>query len=175
VASTPQAIDGYLLDTSVVLAARYEGSANHELVTQWIESHGENPVFVSVVTRGELEFGDECFRIKHRSESPLPSDELTADYEVLLVSDDAAEAYGKLRAIIFAERAPTLFAKSVRGRSMADLVDEITDRKLSIQENDLWLVSVAMAHNLIFVTVDKAGGMDTIVTVAQYESQTIFL
>lgn len=173
--SPPEAFEGYLLDTSVVIAARYQGAANHELVTQWINSHNDNPVFVSVVTRGELEFGDECFRIKHEAEPPLPSDDLTADYETLLVSNDAAEAYGKLRANIFAEKAPTLFANSVRGRSITDLVEEITDRKLSIQENDLWLVSVAMAHNLIFVTADKAGGMNTIVTVAQYERQTVFL
>jgi len=45
-----------------------------------------------------------------------------------------------------------------------DLLDRTTSRELGIQENDLWIVSVAVQYNLRFITGDK---MDRILAAAK--------
>ncbi len=143
---------------------------------QWLDELDPDSLYVSVVTQAELEFGGVCYRIKHEEPPPVPPSNFVNDYRVLDVGKDVAEAYGELRANIFAERSPNRFAKQkLKGVSAARLIDEITDDLLSIQENDLWIVSHAKAHNLDFVTTDRRGGMRTIVEVAGYKERTLFL
>ena len=36
-----------------------------------------------------------------------------------------------------------------------DIIDRTTGKELGIQENDLWILSVAVQYNLVFVTNDR--------------------
>lgn len=110
------------------------------------------PVLQSVVTRGEYWYG------RHLNPD-LPADylqkitELSRSLAVLEITEDAAEYYGKLRAWLFNHRMP----RPLRGKkkSLEQLRDPVSDERLGIQENDLWIVSQAIAAEAILVTTDK--------------------
>lgn len=170
-----QALEGYLLDTNVASAATYEGSARRDAVRDWLNTIGDAPVFVSAVTLGEFAQGEARVRILHPDESGIFPASLLKSYAVLPIGKDAAEVWGQIRAEIFAKHAPNIFRRNMKGRSVANLPGGATDSQLGIQENDLWIVSVAIAHNLVFVTSDQASGMGRIVDAANYRGRTHFL
>jgi predicted nucleic acid-binding protein len=110
-------------------------------------------LLVSVITLGEIEYG-------HRV-NPSPDPTTQAEYlrfinerlpVRLQVTQDAIAAYGELRSRLFNEYAPR--KKREPKMRPEQLVDPISSRELGIQENDLWLCSQAVAHNLVLVTND---------------------
>ena len=170
-----EAIEGYLLDTNIASAATYEGSPLHDTVQKWLRTIGDVPVFVSAVTFGEVAFGTALARAQpQNARTPIPDSPLDG-YVVLPIAREVAEIWGKLRATIFDMHAPNLLRRRRGGRSVASLVDRTTDTELGIQENDLWIVSVAVASGLIFVTADRGGGMRRVVDAASYSERTIYL
>lgn len=180
--TTKPAVEGYLLDTNVAVEATYERAGRQGSVLAWLKSIGRSPVCLSTVTLGEMAQGIEIFRLKNPTVTQanlmrLVDDirSMTEEFHVLEVGNDAANVWGELRANLFYTYAPTLFENSMKKRRVASLKNEVTDEQLGIQENDLWIVSVARAHNLTFVTMDRAEPMKRIVGVAGYTQRTIFL
>jgi tRNA(fMet)-specific endonuclease VapC len=111
-------------------------------------------LLVSVISLGEIEYG-------HRvALSPDPNaqaayaafvrQELPEAFEL---SRDATEAYGELRARLFNKFAPG--EKRKRRMLPEQLIDPVTAKELSIQENDLWLCAQAIAHRMVLVTNDR--------------------
>ena len=74
----------------------------------------------------------------------------------------ARDSYADLRARLFNKHAPK-DSDNRKKRRIDEWRDPTTSKELKIQENDLWIAAVAMAHNLILVTRDD---MDAIRTVA---------
>jgi tRNA(fMet)-specific endonuclease VapC len=68
---------------------------------------------------------------------------------------DARFHYAKLRARLFELFAP----RDAKGRAttnyVSEWVDPTSDLKLGVNENDIWIASLALAHNLTLVTADK--------------------
>jgi len=68
---------------------------------------------------------------------------------------DARFQYAKLRAKLFQLYAP----RDAKGRAVtnyvSEWVDPTNDKKLGVQENDVWVAALALAHNLTLVTADK--------------------
>ena len=90
-------------------------------------------------------------------------------YAVLPLDRHTAQTYAEIRAILFRTYSP----RNRRGRLtqtyVEDLVERTTSKELGIQENDLWIVSVAVQHNLVFVTGDR---MQRVIEAAQYSHRT---
>ena len=169
------ASEGYLLDTNIASAATYEPNKRHQAVKAWLAAIGDAPVFVSTVTVGEIQYGMDLARAqRENARAPIPAPMLTG-YTLLAIDEQAARVWGRLRATIFDRYAPASRRKGARARSLAGLVDRTSDISLGIQENDLWIVSAAVANGLTFVTADRAAGMRRIVDVADYDERTIFL
>ncbi|MBC8273548.1 MAG: hypothetical protein H8E40_01050 [Chloroflexi bacterium] len=82
-----------------------------------------------------------------------------------------AECYGQVRAILF-KKYWFPYNKNKKTQYIEDLVDDVTGKSLGIQENDLWIVSVAVQYNYVLVTGDKAIGMQRVVEAASYQTRT---
>ena len=90
---------------------------------------------------------------------------ILTSYPCLSINCDIArQHYSLLRAKLYDKFAP----KRKKGRSagkkrIEEWKDPTTSKELQIQENDLWISAIALAHNLILVTADA---MTPIVTIA---------
>ena len=148
-------MDGYLLDTMIVRFWFDDACPEHIHVATSIESLGHDaPLYVSVITVGEIEYG-------HRVKSPKLTEQqaefLTFVDEVLpqrlAVTERYASPYGELRAKLFEKFAPR--DKRRMGMRPEQLLDPETATSLGIQENDLWIAAQALERNLVLVTHDK--------------------
>jgi predicted nucleic acid-binding protein len=70
----------------------------------------------------------------------------------------AAEHYAKLRAKIFLRYAPKDRKGRATTRYIEEWLDPTTGKAMGINENDVWIVAVALTHNLKLVTNDKKMG-----------------
>jgi predicted nucleic acid-binding protein len=81
-----------------------------------------------------------------------------------------ADQYGQIRANLYKKY--WLPFNSKKTKYIEDLVDDVTGKSLGIQENDLWIVSLAVQYNYILITGDKGGGMKRVVEAASYQDRT---
>ncbi len=71
----------------------------------------------------------------------------------LLINKHVAREYGRIRAMLFEKYGPK--DKKKRLRRPEQLIDPATSLQLRIQENDLWIVSQAIARDFTLVTNDR--------------------
>lgn len=163
---------GYLLDTNVASAAILEDHDFHVKARNCLSSIDEDHIFISTISLAEVEFG--------LSLKPLPANEEREirqglrEFLTLSVDNHTTQIYGRIRAGIFQKYARKKLNR-ITQKVLENLRDVTSGKLLGIQENDLWIVSVAVQHNLEFITTDRRGGMSKIVDVANYDSRTIFL
>jgi tRNA(fMet)-specific endonuclease VapC len=158
----------YLLDSMMlgyVATAKCGGVGLDEKQTQKIieklqsvMQNGNSKMFISSISVGESEYGlsvapnsDKTKQAEVRNviEAFLPG--LVLDVNVVV----AREYYAKLRAKLFAIFAPKTDRGLAKKSFIGEWVDPTTQKALGIQENDLWIASIAMAHNLTLVSSDK--------------------
>ena len=162
--------NGYLIDTNVAISAFHKGNKLHSRVRAWLGTLGDDPVFISAVSLAETEYGLNLVPTDKKMQRDVRS--AMATYKVLPINHHTAEVYGKIRASLFNAFAPKDRRNKIATRYADDLRERTTGKELGIQENDLWIVSVAVEFNLIFATADKAGGMKKIVDAANYTHRT---
>jgi tRNA(fMet)-specific endonuclease VapC len=140
---------GYLLDTNVI----FRWQSGHATILTKIASLPVNaPLRVSVITLGEIRFGyaknpatdqnkrDEFERwLKETFPNPLP------------LTQDTTQYYGDIRAQLFRQYPPC--GRKENHPEMC--YDKITAKELAIDENDLWVASQALEHNLVLVSNDR--------------------
>lgn len=168
---------GYMLDTSTISVMRREHKPLHQAAMDWLDGINENDrIYISAITLSEIRFGLELARPQdlppNRKKEIL---EFANSYSVLGVDQNTSIQYGKIRSDLFKKYAGRDANNRVRVGSVENLRELTSERELGIRENDLWIVSVAIQHNMIFVTADSKGSMKKIVEIANYEEQTIFL
>lgn len=148
-------MDGYLLDTNIISYWFDENCAQHALVAGHIRALGEPPLLVSAVTLGEWEFGLQVAE----TPSNLARQSVARSFAeqrfpaVLNVARPTMLCYGRLRASLFEKYAPR--EKRTKAARLEQLFDPLSALQLGIQENDLWIASQALEHNLILVSNDK--------------------
>ncbi|MEW6587365.1 MAG: hypothetical protein AB1442_17375 [Nitrospirota bacterium] len=164
----------YLLDTNILgpLAELKAGGTGPEckaLEKHWNTLPEGTRVFLCPINVGEVEYGLRVAPYEKPEEHKLARDLLAAfnrsDLLLDINTNLARDYYAELRARLFNYCAP----RSKRERKnynkrVEEWKDPTTSKELKIQENDLWLAAVAMAHNLILVTRDN---MDAIKKVAR--------
>lgn len=156
----------YLLDSTMlgyIAAAKCGGGLDSGKVqevanrVQTIRSAGRR-MFISAVTIGESEYG---LRIAPKAASAQQAEARSVINAFLpglvlnIDSDVAREYYSNLRARLFEKFAP----KNARGLAktsfIGEWIDPVSQKALGVQENDVWIASVAMAYNLTLVSSDK--------------------
>ena len=164
--------EAYLLDTSIASIAGYEGDERHSEVREWLNGLRDDAVFISAVSVAEAEYGLNLNPLDAQSQQDIRS--AIGTYQVLPIDHHTARIYGSIRAGLFRAYAPRDYRNRISSRYIEDLRDPTSGKELGIQENDLWIVSVAVQYNLLFVTADRRGGMRRIVDEANYAHRTKF-
>ena len=113
----------YLLDTNAAIAFLKGDSDLIELLKQ-----GQENVFTSLVTVGELHFGAEKSHQVEENRSQI--ERLTRAFVVLIPTLETARYYGQIKNRL-----------RVKGRP--------------IPENDIWVSAIAMEHKLAVLTRDN--------------------
>ena len=165
--------DGFLLDTMIASAAWDEGHAQHHNVRARLGALGVAPVFISVVTFAEIEYGLKVSPLADVSRQSIVRANMNA-YELRIIDHNAGDSYSEIRAAIFRKYSPADARGRLTSKRPESLVDRTTGLALGIQENDLWIVATAITYNLIFVTSDHKGGMSRIIAEANYLKRTRF-
>ena len=161
-------IEGYLLDTNIASASWDYGAPSHKSVRQRLGELGDALVYVAAVSIAEVEYGLlTAPSIDAQRQTTVRN--AMGSYQVLNVDEHTAQTYAEIRANLFRTHAPRNQRGRLTKKNVEDLVDRTTGKQLGIQENDLWIVSVAVQYNLIFVTNDK---MLRIIEAAKYFDRT---
>jgi tRNA(fMet)-specific endonuclease VapC len=155
--------DAYLLDTSIASIAFDAGNKSHVEVRRRLSELGESPISICSVSLGEVEYGLQVSpgidTARHRT---VRSNLL--QYQILDIDRHTGKVYGEMRGELFRRYGIRDARGRLKEKRPEDLLDRTTSRELGIQENDLWIVSVAVQYNLRFITRDK---MDRILTAAK--------
>jgi predicted nucleic acid-binding protein len=146
---------GYLLDTQII-ADWFDGeSGRFPLVeANAAKRSADAPLYVSSITLGEIAYGHAVNpfgagatrdRFLRFVATKLP--------QVASVTHHTTEHYGALRACLVEKCAPRDgWGKKKRAEQMCD---PLTALELGIDENDLWIMSLALERNVTLVTGDK--------------------
>lgn len=159
----------YLLDTNIASIAWNEAHSAHAIVKQNLGELAPSNILISCVTNAEIEFGLRSASYIDAEKQQAVRDNMNLYYPLML-DHHAAEQYGQIRATLFKKYWQPYHQNNTK--YIEDLVDNVTGKSLGIQENDLWIVSVALQYHFVFVTGDKAGGMKRVVEAASYQDRT---
>ena len=142
------------MDTNIASASWDYGAPSHRCVERRLGELGDALVYVAAVSIAEVEYGLQIApSIDAQRQSTVRS--AMASYKVLHVDQHTAQTYAEIRANLFRTHAPRNRRGRLTQKYVENLVDRTTGKQLGIQENDLWILSVAVQYNLIFVTNDK--------------------
>jgi predicted nucleic acid-binding protein len=146
--------DAYLLDTGVAsIAWDGEHRAHHE-IREKIAAFGEASISVCIVTIAEVLYGLEVSPHIDRQRHDAVKHALW-QYKVWDIDRHTAQVYAPMRGRLFKQYAP----RGRRGRLTTKwpevLLESTSAKELGIQENDLWIVSVAIQYDLRFVTSEQ--------------------
>ena len=160
---------GYLLDTNIVRYWFDDRSVKHQPVLTRIAALAEDdPLHVSVITYGEMEYGHQC-----ESNDQTPHQVRFASFIeehlpfMLEIRRSTTIEYGRIRAMLFLKFAPR--DRRIPGLRPEQLIDPVTSREIGVQENDIWLAAQAIEHNLVLVTHDQMNNIRTVAPALRVE------
>ena len=149
--------DGYLLDANVISALADTTRPDYLPTSQRLAAVGDSPVLLPVMAIAEISFGmAKAANLAPPKRAKLQS--FFAQYPHLPVDDGTVEPYSLVRAEVW-RRFATPQKRGHKEKRPEDLLDKVTGKELGIDEPDLLIASVALAHNLILVTHDGKEGM----------------
>ena len=155
--------DAYLLDTSIASIAFDVGNPSHAEVHRRLSTIGDNSISICSVSLGEVEYGLQVSPGIDPERHRIVRSNLL-QYQILDMDRHTGRLYGELRGELFRRYGTRDARGRLKEKRPEDLLDRTTSRELGIQENDLWIVSVAVQYNLRFITRDK---MDRILAAAK--------
>ena len=147
--------DAYLLDTNLVSALWDRLHPQHDSARSHVEAFGSDPVYVSVVTFAEIEYGLLTAPRISGTRQSMVRDAMRAFRLVLDIGGHTYGCYADLRARLFGKYSPKDGRGRLKAKRVADLWERTPDKLLGIQENDLWLAGQAMERDLVLVTSDR--------------------
>lgn len=165
------AVEVYLLDTNIASAAFDKGNPNHNGIRERLELIGEGCAYICSVSLGEIEYGLKVAPLIDTERQSVVR-EAMSQYECWGIDRHSAEAYSNIRATLFKKYSPRNRRGRLTTKRVEDLVEPTTGKELGIDENDLWIVSVAVQYNVVFVTWDQGGGMQRVIEAAEYSPRT---
>ena len=148
-------MSGYLLDTSALSAYLNEDHPHHDVAVSVIGSlPTETAKLVSVVTLAELDFGIRLAELqgsRHLAEYKKRLEVVRA-YTSLDLTRHTSEVYAELK-VNLASQMQRKPGKKMR-RWIEDWIESGSDKRLQIDENDLWICAQAKERDLVVVTGD---------------------
>ena len=153
----------YLLNTNIISALGDPDNPGCEAASERLREVGEQFVVLPTMAVAEIEFG----MAKAPDIQPAKRKELRkfiAGFAQLPFDKHCVPPYALVRAEIWRAHAHPKTHKPHlhKERRPEDLIDKVTGAELGIDEPDLLIASVAMAHNFILVTNDHNTGMERV-------------
>jgi len=149
----------YLLDTNILgplAELKADGSSpESQMFRKHWEARGDAKFFLCPITIGEVEYGLRVGPYNQEEKQDIARKTVSAFPLLDINADVARNHYAVLRARLFDLCSPREKKRGHYNRRIEEWKDPTTAKTLQIQENDLWIASVAIAHNLILVTRDK--------------------
>ena len=155
--------DAYLLDTSIASITFDMANPAHPEVHKRLTELGNASISICSVSVGEVEYGLQVSPKADPARHQTVRNNLL-QYQILDVDRHTAKLYGQLRGELFRRYGTRDSRGRLKEKRPEDLLERSTSRELGIQENDLWIVSVAVQYNLRFITRDK---MERVLTAAK--------
>src|SRR5258706_7042523 len=146
--------DAYLLDTSIATIAWDGGHLSHKLVRGRLAALDDDFISVCAISIGEKEYGLQVSPGIDVARSEAVRSAML-QYQVWPIDHHTSTYYGQLRGELFKRYASRDKHNRLKEKRPEALIDKTTARDLGIQENDLWIVSVAVQYDLQLITADK--------------------
>ena len=165
-------LEACLLDTPLASAILDARSSRHTITRERLDTL-DAYIYLPAIALAEIEYGLAISPQIDETRHALVRNAM-AMFTVMDVDRHTAPIYGQVKADLFMKYAPRAVRRSIRTKYVEDLCDLVSGKELGIQENDLWIVSIAIQYNLLLLTSDSAGGMRRVVETAGYEHRTQF-
>ena len=131
----------------------------------------ESKLLYCSINSGEIKYGMNTAKKEIRTSLKAVSDFISTKIILPIDKYVAEEAYADLRARLFEKYAPKTGKSKKR---LEEWIDPTSSKTLGIQENDLWLVAVALTFNLTVVSHDKMTALKAVCnTEVQFEDWLI--
>lgn len=147
----------YLLDTDIASAFFDKGDENHKKAYTFVENAAKSGdhIYVPCIAIAEIRYGLALYANLDKVRSKEVDKSLKAYTQITDIGKATAPHYANIRAELmkmFAKTKTNGLIKKVRPET---LIDKTTSLHLGIQENDLWLASIAVQYKMILVSEDK--------------------
>ena len=140
-------MDAYLLDTSIASIAWDAGNPKHDEIRNRLTALQSNSIGICAITLGEVEYGLEVTPAIDKARHDMVRKAMSS-YFVYDIDRHTATVYAKLRGALFKQFASRDRRGRIKTKRPEDLIDTTSSKELGIQENDLWIVSVAVQYDL---------------------------
>jgi tRNA(fMet)-specific endonuclease VapC len=149
------ATEAYLLDTSVATIAWDGGHPEHANIRQKLAALGEESISVCAISIGEKEYGLQVSPGADLARRQAVKSAMLQYYNIWPIDHHTAAIYGQLRGGLFKRYATMKERGRLKEKQPEQLIDKTTALSLGIQENDLWIVSVAVQYDLKLISRDR--------------------
>jgi len=148
-------MNGYLLDTNVASALWDARHPDHEKGRSFLQEHSASPVWISVISLAEVEYGLKTVSRFQEERQKDVRDQMAGFLYVRAIDKHTIHPYSDLRAALFKTYAPRNRKGRLTKKWVEDLCERTSGKELGAQENDIWLAAQAIQYNLILVSDDR--------------------
>jgi len=174
------ATEDYLLCTNIVSILWNGADRRHAEAKRKLEAIDPNHdhVHMAIISVGEIEYGLQVAPLRSTRGKPVSPEkhrqvrEQMGVFKKFYVTESTCEVYGEIKAALMDKWARNSDGSFKKVKRVEDLIEPINAQDLGIEEPDLWIVSIAKEHNLVFVTNDADEGMKRVVDAANYAHRT---
>jgi predicted nucleic acid-binding protein len=147
----------YLLDTEFASAFFDKGDKDHQKAFSFVQNAAErgDHIYLSCISHGEIRYGLALYPNLDQSRSAEVEKSLKAFSTVKYVQTATSPHYASIRTALMHRFCPRNNRGKYKKKRPETLVDPTTAQTLGIQENDLWIASIAEEHQMELVSSDK--------------------
>jgi tRNA(fMet)-specific endonuclease VapC len=149
-------VDSFLLDTSALSPLVDDEHPQHLGAIASIAAIGDCPIYVSVIALAELRFGVYLHEMA-KGRRLRNADELISkaeQYPRLEVTTHTLHEYARLKSTLATYYLPKV-TRNFRQRWVEDWIDQFTNKRLRVDDNDLWICAQALEVNFTVMRGDK--------------------
>lgn len=147
----------YLLDTNIASALWDIGDKHNQQALNFVRTaatRGDH-IYISRIVVAEIEYGYALYASLNQPRRDKADAAMRAFKSIKEVGVGTTMHYANIRAELFRLFAPRTAKGKIKNVRPEQLVDKTTALELGIQENDLWMVAVAVEYNMTFVSDDN--------------------
>ena len=162
----------YLFDTNIASALFDKRNAEHSKALAFVQkaANAGDVVYISRIVEAEIEYGLALHTNLDTSRCQATRNAIKAFTMVKDIGKESVPHYATIRASLFRTFASQDAKGKIKKSNPEALVDKTTARELGIQENDLWMVAIAVEYNMTLVSEDKMRRLKQVYPALKFET-----